>query len=505
MAEDSARLTIELLDRSGGNTATPAPGNSAAGPSIPGTDLAQQYQQQITSQGAGSKAGSGSVPAPTSTPSSIPSPTPSSTPTPVDIAQPLEANKSSIPDIELPFDLSKSGPIQSAPTSPQQPVLSSSEAQELLDKYGLTPSQVGGVVLPSTSPSSVPGPVELPKNEPVSTPTGTPQPTPTSNTQLPEGPLNYYFNTTSAQREVEQMFGDTDAARAREAQTAMREAAAIQRANAAKREEANVQAPITAELVPDIDPRAASLVKDATANLARDLGSMVSSYIGGPVGSLAGMGINRAAPFIGEAVASNASAVASLAPLAPYAGVAALAIGAPIAAAYAIDREAERAYQRIRDLSPEVAVSDAINELRQLQADLRTSVRLGDEIAERNRAQSIQATEWQGIKDKLGEPLIDEMNIAQKWFARDLQVANQILDRLERLGFEFAGILPPALRDRLNAWLDRRLGEDPNVMTPDWMDDQPFLPVPAPFNGMDVTGNLDRTTAEFGDIPGMRF
>ncbi len=507
MAEDSARLTIELLDRSGGNTATPAPGNSANGPSIPGSDLAQQYQNQVTSQGANANIGKGSVAAPTSTPSSIPNSAPTATPTPVDIAKPVEANKGNATDVELPFDLSK--PTIGLPSTPSkdplldivQALVASGQKVSLEDVQGLgTRDKAHAQDLLNRA---------LGNNQPTPTPTGTPQPTSTGSAQLPDGPLNYYFNTTPAQRDAEQMFGDTDAARAREAQTSMREAAASQRASAARREEANVQAPVTAELVPDIDPAIADLANSATRGLVRNIGSVAAGAIGGPLGSAVGIVANQAAPMIASAVASSPTLAPIAAAVLPAANVLAIPAAVTYAAVSAVNREESRAYQQIRDLDPRVAIVDAQNELRQLAADFATSRRLGDEVASFSKSKSQFEVQSQGAKDRLVEGPMDVMATYTKAIALGWKRFNDTFDKVDTM-IGGSGTFNNLIY-KINDWLDKQLGEADVATSFDWLDHEPHLEPGAesPFSGMIKAGAVAEGVPfrrpEFSNVPGLKF
>jgi hypothetical protein len=529
MAEDSARLTIELLDRSGGNTATPAPGNSGGVPSIPGTDLAQQYQNQVTAQGAGSKAGSGSVAAPTTTPSSIPSATPTSTPTPVDVSQPLQANQGSVtePDVELPFNLSQAGPLNvpSTPsTPPNVPVFSGEGPLGILKSLivsGTTPTLQDvnslGTFSKQEAQALLNAALGNNRTQPATpTPTGTPQPTSTGSAQLPDGPLNYYFNTTSAQRETEQMFGDTDAARAREAQTAMQQAAEIARTAASKREDANAPQPIDAQLSPI--PGQAGMAARA---IAQNLGTLAQGAIGGPLGTAIGLGVNAAGPAIAS-LASTSSLAPALAAAGPYVGAAVAAVGIPIALGAAVNNEANRAIELSRSYSPELAGELAREQVRQIIADFNTSRRLGDEAADFVNNRSRISTASQGLRDIVAEPILQDVNSSLKILAAAVTGLQEYLEnnptivtalqdtiraaftQLLNTGIPGSGTLLQLLAT-IGAWFDE--DDEVKVGTFDWMEDRPHLaPTDGPFSGAPI-GDLDRNrnNIAFDDIPGLSF
>lgn len=485
---DEAKLTVELVDRSGA-TSTPAPG-VAPSTNVPGSDLASQFQQQASGIGVKS-AGQGSVPAgapPVST--AVPPPSePATTPSIGDfISSPDKGDKGSA-----------------------QEILTPDEAKELFDKLGLKPEQIGAVVVPPSAPTQTPSqpqPAQAPQQ---------------SSSQLPEGPLNYYFNTTPAQRDVEQMFGETDANRAREAQTALQQAHAHRLEQAGKREEANVKAPEyslppwlqkmdPADAATNAAMRNATNVAQgevaATANMAaqgltRNLGSLAAGSIGGPMGSAVGMAANYAAPMIGEAASFSAMAPA-LAAAVPAIGAVAATATLAYAATQAVNAQVDDAYRRIRDLNPDVALADARNELRQLRADFQSSARLGDEVANITTARNQFSVQLQGLKDRIVEGPADIIGIGTKIAALNLKQTNQAFDAIDR----FLGGSDRYNRviDKLNQWLDMMLGKEDETMSSfDWFDHQPHLEPPPPFVADGWTEAGDAKEAEFNDIPGLRF
>lgn len=173
-----------------------------------------------------------------------------------------------------------------------------------------------------------------------------------------------------------------------------------------------------------------------------------------------------------------------------------------------MDQE-QRVYSQIRDFSPDVALADARNEIRQLRADMESARRLGPEVADYEQTRSRISTRLQEARDSILEAPLKELTIVLKTLESGIKMQ---MDTLQAIG---KGPIGDAARkivgirddiwDRINEALNSYLGvKDEGVSSPDWFDHQPFLPLPAPFNGAEME-NVEGATAEFGDIPGLRF
>ena len=155
------------------------------------------------------------------------------------------------------------------------------------------------------------------------------------------------------------------------------------------------------------------------------------AHMAGPLGSATAGVVNSAVaiPAVAEALGAAAPGLVAAA---PYVGLAVAAAAIPAAIGAAAINEANRAIAVSRNYSPEAVGAEAIAGVRQLQADLRSSQRLGDEAALIIEARSRASTAFQGIRDKLSEgPLKDLGNIANV-FANAAEAANNILDRFDK-------------------------------------------------------------------------
>lgn len=242
-----------------------------------------------------------------------------------------------------------------------------------------------------------------------------------------------------------------------------------------------------------------NLVPAAAAPVATAIGANAVAAAGGAV----------TASVIGPAAGSLA---AMAGPIAAGVGIGAAAIGIPIAVAAVVNNEANRAQQQIRDLSPEVAVAEVRAELRQLRANFRTRDRLGDEVGDIITAKSDLSARVQGIRDTAFEEPLKELTIALNSLNAAIKVQMQILNGLSRtpLGQAIGKLadIRDTVLDKINAALERYLGtDDDSIGGFDWFEDQPFLTPPPPFTPDDLRAGKRRTVGEaaFAPMPGLDF
>lgn len=207
----------------------------------------------------------------------------------------------------------------------------------------------------------------------------------------------------------------------------------------------------------------------------------------------------------GEAAATAGSAASSAGAMAmaalPVAGPVALSVAATFAEYKALEfanstarRIGNEAEQQIAGLSPEVAMAQAQEQLNQLQANFRTSERLGDEVAGMIENRSAISNELQDIRDKIGEPLLQFLNKQSDALARILQVINN--SSLFNGGVGTLKGMTATLESQLALmarWLPELKKEPKGGNVFSWYDQQEPVPLPAPFNGDEefVDGKID--------------
>jgi hypothetical protein len=291
------------------------------------------------------------------------------------------AKQPTLPDtVDLP------GPAK--PTTPAGPQakdgLSPREAEELFQKYGVKPEQVGLKVQQPAGPhaSTAPaGPAPQPTTSSATPATAQPVPA-TAPATTPSGPAPMPAAAPAAPAATSGGMG-TAAASAAPAAAASTTAA--------------LPAPATA----------------ATA------GGAGAAAAAAPAGAAAGGA---------TAAAAGASLAAALGPVGIAAAAVTVAIGAAVVAVKAFADVMHAEAEKIKDYSPEVSMASAVNELRQEMAMMRRAEQIGPDLArfenDRGRAQEAMAEIWTQI-----------LAILLKWYESNREKVELILDGLE-LGVE---------------------------------------------------------------------
>lgn len=156
------------------------------------------------------------------------------------------------------------------------------------------------------------------------------------------------------------------------------------------------------------------------------------AHMGGPLGSAVAGGVNAAVaiPAVAEAIGAAAPALVAAA---PFAGIALATAAIPAALVSAANNEANRAIAVASQFSPQAIGAEASASVRQLQADIRSSQRLGDEVASIIEGRSRTNTALQGVRDKLSEgPLKDIGNITSA-FASAAETLNKFLEGADKV------------------------------------------------------------------------
>lgn len=171
----------------------------------------------------------------------------------------------------------------------------------------------------------------------------------------------------------------------------------------------------------------------------------------------------------------------------------------------AIQGAANTAISQVADLSPEVARALAMDEVRQLRANLRTADRLGDELATNIGARGEIASNLQDLGGMIVEPMIAELNEILEAVAGLTQIAKDAAE-FSRPVFSFLWELSeampiPVINELLLKWLGefRKKEADKNVSFLDWFEKQP-QPVPP---GFKAEGQLEVMNVAFNEIPGL--
>lgn len=430
---DEARLVVELVDRSpGGQTPTGGPTAASSG-SIPGSTLASDFQQQITSgglpaPGTGSATAAAATPLPTPVPSAVstPAPTPT-TPTGDPLLGAVQAIVTASPQ-------TTSGELEAAfgiPGNRAQALLSAAQQQQ---------QQTNAAAVPSPMPAPI-----APAGQPAAAPTGGPSPqglTDINSGAMGAGMERLRDQMDPWQRGLRNMPTDIEAE----------------------------------EPISEYDPKTAGKVHHAISTL----GGIASRFGPGP-SAIAGV-VQTAASQFPEIGAS----LSALAPAAPYLAVGAAAVALPVAAVIASTNEAERALSITERYSPDVAQARAEANVRQIMADLRTSEILGDEAANYVENTSRLSTSTQGIRDRIVEPWLQDWNNLLNVVAQSAEAADKNGDLLGG----FSALLKTGydlysntyfIKKALAALADQ--GKKQDLGNPFfWFSSQAHLDPPAPFS-----------------------
>lgn len=223
-----------------------------------------------------------------------------------------------------------------------------------------------------------------------------------------------------------------------------------------------------------------------------------------------------ALPLISSELGAFGSAITAAAPpIAAVAGLAAATIGASF-------NEANRAVSLSREFSPDVALADAFSELRQLRADLNTANTLGPAAADYIENTSRISTAAQGIRDNIGKPIIENLNTQLNGLANILEGLNKnnagvatgsvlgtglagATDYAIGLGAAMSGLGPygflvPGL---LKFFADKQTKDEQFDLYTWFNDAVPMMPLPVPFNAMDVAREQP-AGVQFEAIPGLQ-
>lgn len=242
------------------------------------------------------------------------------------------------------------------------------------------------------------------------------------------------------------------------------------------------------------------------------LGSGLAGMTGLPGAGVVGAAGNLIGTTIQAQNMMNIAGAAGVGGMASIAGglaIAGAAIGIPLAGVAAIRAAAENTRERLQNISPEVAMAEAHAELRQLRADLRTRDALGEETARYVTSKSQLSEQFQGLQDQVLGPLMNELSLSMKLMAASAAGWNLAIEKMKANGWEFGGILPPDMVNKLNEWLDKQLGTGVNITPYQWMENEPFATPPWPFRGAALRPGRRRTvdggSVEFEALPGLDF
>lgn len=258
---------------------------------------------------------------------------------------------------------------------------------------------------------------------------------------------------------------------------------------------APVQPPPQIPGMPGAPPIEAQAVDESSGAQAAVNAISHFAHMGGPMGSAVAGAANSfmAIPGVASAVAAAAPGIAAAA---PYVAAATAALAVPTAAALTLNSIAQTARGQIQGLSPEVAAAEAEANVRQLLANLRTSQRLGDEVADFVSNRSRLGAAGQGIRDVISEPLLKDFNNAVFALTKLVEAGNEaaqenpwITQTAVRLGLQGAlGYMSPGLQQSYNfltsfggllQGAESKIDMDNNPLT--FFKKLPMPTLPAPF------------------------
>lgn len=500
--DDEAKIVFELLDRSGagGQAATnPVQPGSAE---IPGSAVARDFADHITTEGAGAKAGTGSA-----------------TPTPA--------------PIEAPSTAPAESPVASDPGGvrinvPGGDALAPVIEQIIQNKPDITADELARVKELNLNREQAQQWIDRAK--------GNNQPTTPEDTG-PDKDLKRFADTIIEKTLTDEERYQRQLGKLREA----REAGLLNEEQYQRgRYEAGSRLPspfapdsskgiIEAKIVspPSISKAASELnhTLNSVGGLDR-IGGMLGGNVGYTVGGLAQTALTSIPKLLpaGEATGPLAAIAANAGPIAAGAGLVAAAIAVPMAAGYAALNEAERALAISRQYSPDVARSQAEADVRQVMADLRTTRLLGDEAAAYLSGRSKLSTGLQGIRDVASEPVLKDVarltnavgNLVNalgtganeggigSWFAQrgwDIAISNMLpgANTPGKMWFY------RTLMDEFNKGIEKLLPGTKAKGPFDWFDDQDHLPLSkdSMFSESDISNQ--RPMNPHTNMPGLGF
>lgn len=221
----------------------------------------------------------------------------------------------------------------------------------------------------------------------------------------------------------------------------------------------------------------------------------------------------NAAPAVQQLLSASSGTAAALGGIGVVTALTAAAVQGTRAGINATYNEANRA-AGLSYLSPELAGAQAISELRQFQADLRTSQALGAGAARYVDSSSSIAASTQGIRDTLVAPFADKFNSSMDDIATITAGLDKLINEPGVKSFfsMFSGgrnsgvnLLYDSLPIQVRDYFEKAKQEaDKNVNSPyQWFDDMyPHLPLPEPFSETNQKpfGNVDIA----GAVPGFK-
>jgi hypothetical protein len=154
----------------------------------------------------------------------------------------------------------------------------------------------------------------------------------------------------------------------------------------------------------------------------------LASQFGRLPGAIAGA--VTASTAIPGVASSMAGAFPALASAAPFIGATTAAAAVPAAVIAGIQGAALTAQQQIQGLSPQTALAQAQAEVRQLLANVRTSERLGAEVAANVTARSQIGASAQGIRDQILKGPLQDLNANLSLFGKFMANLNSGLESL---------------------------------------------------------------------------
>lgn len=537
---DEARLIVELIERSNGSAASSLTNQQPGASNVPGSSLAQDFQNRVSSQGASTGLGQGSSPGPSTTPV-----------TPVEFKQEAAFQPDVQASQQSEEDLAVRLALEAMKTSPVT-------AREDLIGFGYTPKEADDLISRATNSQQstqrnqqesqkveIPGeqtPPDQPAQDlPENTPTEGVDPRVTQfaeqvrrSVQTPQEEFDAYKARLDEALKAGPELGldqeryDRALQAAQEKLTLRTKQEPVQEVSQFTKSLQEAEATYDAfggrQISGQLGPigNAADQVFRSVVRNSSELENLFSTLTGSAsmaekAASTAAQAATSSTIVGAEAVATGVELTAmeggttaagmaggiSLGTAAAVGGVATAAVGLALAANYVISNEAAKATQNVASISPEVATAQANAELRQFQANMRTSEILGDELAKNLDNSSRFWTAVQGLKDNALEPIMKDYNAfwnvvttgleGLKTF-NDIQ-RDYIPEYLRNPSTIFGGGLLRGASDLIDTVRGALGVEDKSSFK--WFEEQPHIDIP-----MDGKNQSDDPTKFF--LPGIR-
>lgn len=492
---DEAKVIFELVDRSGPGSASANPQIPGAG-QVPGASLASDFHQRVSSTGLPEPgAGSAAAPAAPEVPSlSGPSVAQPSGPL-TDAPQPAAATPSTTISGQGDPLLETVRQITSA-----DPSVTAAEIQKALGIEAKRAAALMSAMVPPATPlaATVPAP-SIPPTAPLAAPT----PTPTVSAPAPVAAASPAPAAPSEPPKPDR--GE-----------AIPKPPPLSREQQLEESERRAP-PVVQPQMPDSGEPYSKDTAQAVSGIVNGIAS-TAAKLGGPLGGAEARILSGMAPQLAAAAGASPSLAGFATIAGPLAAIPA-GIGAGIAFTLGVERallnEGERARSLIGGFSPEVSRAEAEADVRQIMANLRTSRRLGDEVAEIVEGRSRLSTSLQGLRDIATEGVLRDFGNVIGALAGAAENLNKFVENSPRtqkviqesisqslFSSFFPGLghlFPQQLRDffdGMNKALKKREGLDnpfqwfgsmDHVAPPDW-----------------VSGSTVKPSAtEFEEIPGL--